>query len=131
MERAPSQVLPHTICSVERWTARNRFGDGVNKFGSIGSSVMVGRKVGVNVGTGVSVISGVPVDGVVVGSSVLSTNRSGVFVGPSENGVTVDWGGAVGVGDPRNGIEIGNPLPPDRRKQKTRTRFNFFIRPLR
>ena len=53
------------------------------------SSVMVGRKVGVNVGSGVSVTIGVPAPGVVVGGMVFSTNRSGVFVSARENGVAV------------------------------------------
>jgi len=64
-------------------------GDGVNRLGSIGSSVMVGRVVGVNVGNGVLVIRGVPVDGVVVGSDVLMTNKFGVNVGCREKGVAV------------------------------------------
>jgi hypothetical protein len=104
----------------------------VNKLGSIGSSVMVGRNVGVNVGSGVSVMgSGVPFEGVPVGSSVLSTNRSGVFVGSNAKGVAVNAGGLVGVGVPRNGIETGSPLQPESRKIRIRTRFSFFIRPLR
>jgi hypothetical protein len=53
------------------------------------SNVMVGRKVGVNVGCGVSVMRGVPVPGVVEGGRVFRTNRSGVFVSARENGVTV------------------------------------------
>ena len=108
-------------------------GEGVNKLGSRGSSVIVGRNVGVNVGSGVDVIVGsdVPVPGVSVGSSVLSTNKSGVFVGSREKGVGVEPGGLVGVGVPRNGIETGSPLQPERRKTRIRTRFRFFIRPLR
>ncbi len=51
--------------------------------------MIVGRKVGVNVGSGVSVTAGVPVPGVVVGGRVFSTNRSGVFVAANENGVAV------------------------------------------
>jgi hypothetical protein len=127
MERAPSQLLPQTIWSVERWTVRNKLGEGVNKLGSTGSSVMVGRNVGVSVGSGVSVMSGVPLGGVVVNSSVLSTNRSGVNVGSNEKGVAVRAGGGVGVGVPRNGIETGSPLQPERRKIRIRTGFNFFI----
>ena len=46
--------------------------------------------VGVNVGSGVSVTTAVPAPGVVVGSKVFSTNRSGVFVEGNENGVTVN-----------------------------------------
>ena len=73
----------------ERWTARNKLGEGVNRLGSTGSRVIVGRIVGVNVGAGVSVICGVPVGGVVVGSSVFSTKKSGVNVGSREKGVGV------------------------------------------
>ncbi len=58
--------------------------------GSMGSSVIVGRVVGVNVGKGVLVTGGVSVEGVVVGGIVLSTNKSGVYVACSEYGVTVD-----------------------------------------
>src|SRR5512134_681750 len=118
MERAPSQLYPQTIRSVERWTVRNRFG-------ATGSSVMVGRNVGVNVGCGVSVTSGVPVGGVVVGSIVFSTNKFGVCVESNEKGVAVRAGGLVGVGVPRNGIETGSPLHPERRKIMMRTAFNF------
>jgi hypothetical protein len=89
MERAPSQVLPHTSWVVDFCTDRNILGEGVNKLGSIGSSVMVGNVVAVKVGNGVSVTSGVSVDGVVVGWGVLITNRSGVFEASNENGVTV------------------------------------------
>lgn len=67
----------------------NRLGEGVKNIGSIASRVIVGRIVAVNVGKGVSVTRGVPVDGVVVGGNVLSTNKSGVLVGSSANGVTV------------------------------------------
>ena len=45
--RSPSQVLPHTIWLVLFVTERKRFGDGVNKLGSIGSRVIVGRMVAV------------------------------------------------------------------------------------
>src|SRR5688500_13743834 len=89
IDRAPSQVLPQTSGSVDLWTVKNKLGEGVNKLGSIGSSVMVGRVVGVKVGKGVSVRSGVPVGGVVVGSGVLITNKSGVCVAGKPNGVTV------------------------------------------
>jgi hypothetical protein len=81
------------------------------------------------VATGVPV-GGVPVADVVVGSSVLSTNRSGVFVGSNAKGVGVETGGLVGVEVPRKGIDTGSPLQPERRKMRIRTRFNFFIRPL-
>jgi hypothetical protein len=96
---------------------------------------MVGRNVGVNVGRGVFVatgvsVDGVPVDEVVVGSRVLSTKRSGVFVGSSEKGVGVETGGRVGVDVPRKGIDTGSPLQPERRKMRIRTGFNFFIIPL-
>jgi hypothetical protein len=33
----------------------------------------------------------------------------------------------VGVGDPRKGIEIGNPLHPERREIIARIRIDFFI----
>ena len=108
-------------------TVRNRLGEGVNKLGSIGSSVIVGRMVGEKVGSGVSVISGVPVGGVVVGSAVLITNRSGVCVGGSPNGVAVGAGVPVGVDVPRKGIENGNPLHPERREIITITTMLFFI----
>src|SRR5215207_10645618 len=130
MERVSSQVLPHTSWLVERWTARNKLGEGVNRLGSIGSRVMVGRMVGVNVGAGVSVICGVPLAGVVVGSSVFSTKKSGVKVGSREKGVGVYRGPGVWVGAAveRNGMETGSPLHPERRKIRIRTRFNFFMR---
>jgi hypothetical protein len=116
---------------VERWTVRKILGEGVNRLGSTGARVIVGRNVGVKVGSGVgvSVGSGVPVPGVPVGSSVLSTNRSGVFVGPSEKGVAVGAGELVSVGVPKKGIETGSPLHPESRKIRIRTRLNFFIRP--
>jgi hypothetical protein len=50
---------------------------------------MVDRKVGVNVGNGVLVTCGVPVEGVVVGAEVLMTNKFGVKVGFKEKGVAV------------------------------------------
>jgi hypothetical protein len=61
MERAPSQPLPHTIRSVDRWTDRKTFGDGVKRFSPIGSRVIVDRIVGVKVGSGVFVARGVSV----------------------------------------------------------------------
>jgi len=64
-------------------------GEGVKKIGSIASSVIVGRIVAVNAGVAVFVTMGVPVEGVVVGGKVLSTNKSGVFVGSNEYGVAV------------------------------------------
>ena len=88
----------------------------MNKLGSIGSSVMVGRVVGVKVGKGVSVRSGVPVGGVVVGSGVLITNKSGVCVAGKPNGVTVGPSVYTGVGVCRKGSEIGKPAQPDRRE---------------
>lgn len=96
------------------------------------SRVIVGRKVGVNVGGGVSVMLGVPVPGVVEGGRVFRTNKSGVLVSASENGVTVDWGtlGWVGKGVCKNGIETGNPLHPERRETMTKRKENFFITPL-
>ena len=105
----------------------------MNKLGSIGAIVIVGRNVTVNVGTGVSVTSGVPVEGVLVGSWVLITNRFGVKVVGSANGVAVGCGEliACGVGVCRNGILMGSPLQPDRRESKIRKDKNFFITPLR
>ena len=105
-------------------------GEGVNKLGSIGSSVMVGRVVGVNVGKGVSVRSGVPVGGVVVGSGVLSTNRSGVCVAGKPNGVAVGPSVFTGVGVCRKGSEIGKPAQPERREIITIIKINLFISPL-
>jgi hypothetical protein len=55
----------------------NMLGEGVNNMGSIGSSVMVGRIVAVHVGRAVWVTESVEE----VGAMVLSTNKSGVFVG--------------------------------------------------
>ena len=127
MDRAPSHVLPQTIWSVDLETVRNRLGEGVNKLGSIGSSVIVGRVVGENVGSGVSVITGVPVGGVVVGSAVLITNKSGVCVAGRPNGVAVGAGVPVGVDVPRKGIENGNPLHPETREIITITTMLFFI----
>ena len=105
-------------------------GEGVNKLGSIGSSVMVGRVVGVKVGKGVSVRSGVPVGGVVVGSGVLITNKSGVCVAGKPNGVTVGPSVYTGVGVCRKGSEIGKPAQPDRREIITIIKINLFISPL-
>jgi hypothetical protein len=45
--------------------------------------------VGVKVGKGVSVTSGVPVGGVVVGCAVLITNKSGVKDAGKPNGVAL------------------------------------------
>lgn len=114
-------------------TDRKRFGDGVNKLGSIGAIVMVGRNVTVKVGTGVSVTSGVPVEGVLVGPWVLMTNRLGVKVVGSANGVAVGCGELIvcGAGVFRNGILMGRPLQPDRMESKSRKDKNFFITPLR
>ena len=67
--------------------------------GEMGSSVIVERKVGVKAGRGVSVLSGALSRPVEVGAEVLMTNRSGVFEAGSANGVAVDAGGLVGVGD--------------------------------
>ena len=104
----------------------------MNRVGSSGSSVIVERKVGVNVGRGVLVASGAPVPAVVVGSDVLITNRSSVWVGCSENGVAVACGGGGGVGVCRNGMEIGgSPLQPARREINSKINNDFFITPLR
>jgi hypothetical protein len=97
---------------------------------------MVTRAVGVAVGTGVFVGTGalvpvlMPVNGVVVGAMVLSTNRSGVWVGSREYGVAVGRGELTGVGVPRNGMEMGNAVHPDRRERMTKIRTDLFIRPL-
>jgi len=119
MDRAPSHVLPHTIWLVFLWTERNRFGEGVNRLGSIGSSVIVGRVVEVKVGEGVSVMMGVPVGGVVVGADVLITNKSGVLEACNAKGVAVGCGGLVGVGDCKNGIETGKEEQPARMETST------------
>ena len=98
-------MVPHTICLVERSGGKNKGADGVKRCTSWGARVMVGRVVGVKVGNGVSVIRGVPVGGVVVGASVFRANRSGVNEAGRLNGVAVGWGGRLGVGEPKNGIE--------------------------
>lgn len=76
---------------------------------------------------------GVPVGGVVVGSGVLSTNKSGVFVGSRENGVAVGCGEltCTGVGVCKNGMEIGKPAHPPSRDISTVTKTILFIRHLR
>ena len=102
----------------------------MNRLGSIGSSVMVGRMVGVKVGKGVSVTSGVPVGGVVVGCGELITNMSGVKVAGRPNGVAVGPGVFAGVGVCRKGIEISKPEQPDRRETITIIMINLFISPL-
>lgn len=65
------------------------FGEGVNRLGAIGSSVIVERIVGVKNGRGVFVASGDSLSDVVVGSAVLMTNRSGVLEAGKANGVAV------------------------------------------
>ncbi len=90
----------------------------MNKFTSSGSSVMVERIVGLKVGRGVSVTRGVPVGGVVVGSSVLMANRSGVKVAGKPSWVGVGAGELVDVGVPKNGIEAGNAEQPARREMR-------------
>ena len=99
MERAPSQVLPQTISVVLFRTERNRLGEGVNRLGSMGSSVMVARKVGVETMVGVSVTDTSPAAAVTVDSAVLITKKSGVLEAGNANGVAVALGGLVGVGD--------------------------------
>src|SRR5690606_2108602 len=133
MDRAPSQSPPQTIWLVERCTDRKIFAEGVKRAGSSGSSVMVGRKVAVDVGRGVLLASTstVPAAGVVVGSSVLRTNRSGVNVGSRANGVAVGCGGEVGVGLLRKGSETGSPLQLERSKKMARAKMDDFIIPLR
>jgi hypothetical protein len=78
------------------------------------------------------VTKGVSVEGVVVGARVLRTNKSGVFVGSREKGVTVGAGdpACAGPGVCRNG-SAGKPVHPARRETVTRIRTSFFIRPLR
>jgi hypothetical protein len=105
-------------------------GEGVNKLGSIGSSVMVARTVGVKVGRGVSVMIGVPVGGVVVGCRVLITNKSGVFEAGNPNGVAVGAGVFTIVGVCRNGSEIGKPEQPERREIITIIKIDLLISPL-
>ena len=61
----------------------------MNRFGAIGSRVIVERKVGVKIGRGVFVLSGALLRDVVVGSAVLMTNRSGVLEAGKANGVAV------------------------------------------
>jgi hypothetical protein len=125
-------VLPHTIKVVLLFTLRKRFGEGVNKRGSIGSRVIVERMVAVNVGKGVfvggSCVS--PSASVVEGSAVLITNKFGVFVGCKENGVAVGLGDATGAGVCKNGMESGNPLQPVRREINKKKYLNLFITPL-
>ena len=129
--RSPSHVLPQTIRLVLLVTVRKRFGDGVNKLGSTGSSVIVGRNVAVNVGRGVTVAICVPASAVVDASAVLMTNRFAVFVGCNENGVAVGFGEETGVGVPRNGREIGgSPLQLARTETSIRINKNLFIKPL-
>lgn len=130
--RSPWQVLPHTIRLVLFVTLRNRFGDGVNRLGSIGSRVIVGRVVAVNVGGGVFVAGScvTPSGSVADGSAVLITNRFGVFVGCSEKGVAVGFSDAVGTGVCKNGMETGRPLQPDTRDINKNKHMNLFITPL-
>jgi hypothetical protein len=91
---------------------------------------MVGRLVGVKVGKGVFVISGVPVPGVVVDSAVLMTNRLGVLLACNEKGVAVGRGEAGGRGVCRNGREMGGiPLQLARRSRVIRTAYSCFIIP--
>ena len=58
--------------------------------GSMGSSVMVARKVGVKIAVGVLVTNASPVAAVTVGSAVLITKKSGVLEAGNANGVAVD-----------------------------------------
>ena len=92
---------------------------------------MVDRKVGVNVGNGVLVTCGVPVEGVVVGAAVLMTNKFGVKVGFKEKGFAVDCGapGCVGVCR-KDGMEMGNPLQPVNPETSNVININLFITPL-
>ena len=82
-------------------TERNRLGEGVNRLGSIGSRVIVERKVGVEivVGVFVTVTNASPVAAVTVGSEVLITKKSGVLEAGNAKGVAVGLGVPEGVGD--------------------------------
>jgi hypothetical protein len=133
IERSPAHVPPQTSWLVFLCTLRKILGEGVKSVGSSGSRVMVGRKVGVKVGTTVLVTSGVPVSGLEVGPSVLRANKSGVLLGcrgGRENGVAVGWGGAAGAGVCKKGMEIGSPLQPARRSISNVNNKDLFIRPL-
>jgi len=113
-------------------TVRKRFGDGVKRLGSMGSSVMVGRQVGVADGKEVFVSSGVPLGRVpvTVAPAVLITNRFGVLVASNEKGVAVGFGEETGVCVCRKGMEMGSPLQPARRERIKETNRNLFITPL-
>jgi len=52
-------------------------------------------------------------------------------VGSRENGVAVGCGELGVTGVWRNGIEIGAPVHPERRRIMARIEINFFIIPLR
>ena len=110
-------------------TERKIFGDGVNKLGSIGSSVIVARIVGVLVGSGVFVAGSCVVPGgrVADGSAELITNKFGVLVGGKENGVAVGLGEALGTWVCRNGMETGSPLQLDRRETKRRKNKSLLL----
>ncbi len=101
----------------------------------MGSSVIVGRNVGVNVGTRVFVGGGVPVpvNGVPEDSAVLITNKLGVFVAGTvgnEKGVAVGAGEFTPEGVCKNGMEIGSPLQPANRETNKEKNKNLFMRPL-
>jgi hypothetical protein len=96
---------------------------------SNGSSVIVGRMVGVFVGNGVFVTFGVPVEGVVVGACVLMTNRSGVKVAGKPNGVAVGAGELVCVGD-RKERESGSAEHPARRAVMMVVKRSLFMKHL-
>jgi hypothetical protein len=112
------------------WTERKIFGEGVNRLGAIGSSVIVERNVGVKNGKGVFVASGDSLSDVVVGSAVLMTNRSGVLEAGNANGVAVGAGELVGVGDCKNGIDMGSEEQPERREIIIAMKIVRFIIPL-
>jgi len=100
----------------------------------MGSIVIVGRMVAVNVGTrvGVSVVRGVPMPGEAEASAVLITNKFGVFVACNEKGVAVGCGELIttDVDVCKNGMEIGSPLQPARRETSKEKNKNLFIAPL-
>ena len=74
------------------------FGEGVNRLGEMGSSVIVERKVEVKIGMGVSVFTGALINPVGVVVAVLMTKRSGVLEAGNAKGVAVGAGELVTVG---------------------------------
>ena len=126
-DRAPSHPYPHTSWFVDLWADTNNCGPGVKRLTSSGSSVMVGRTVGVKVGRGVSVTRGVPVGGVVVAFAVLIANRSGVNVSGKPKAVGVGPWVFVCVGC-RNAKESGSEAQPARREMMAVMIKNRFMK---